>query len=370
MIKVGITGQPGFMGTHLFNFLSLKEAVGCIPFEDNYFEDNSKLENFVRQCDTIVHLAAMNRHGDPQVIYDTNIRLVKQLISAMENTNHTPHVIMSSSTQEERDNPYGNSKREGRKLLINWAERTGGRFTGMIIPNVFGPFGRPYYNSVISTFAHQLTHNEKPRIEVDASLKLIYINELVRKFYKIITEPIVSEKHNIKHQFESTVSNLLSRMEQYNEQYAINHTLPKLDDPLEVSLFNTFRSYLDLSRFPVKYTQHSDSRGSFVETVKSAGQGQFSFSTTKPGITRGNHYHLRKVERFAVIKGEAIIRLRKVGTAEVHEFRLSGSEPSFVDMPIWYTHNITNVGKDDLYTLFWINEFFDPDDPDTFYEEV
>jgi len=168
MIKIGITGQAGFIGTHLYNFFGLKKEFIRIPFYDDYFADPSKLEAFVGQCDVIVHLAALNRHNDPQVIYDTNIELVRKLISAMESTGNRPHVLFSSSTQEERDNVFGKSKREGRKLLAEWAARSGGVFTGMVIPNVFGPFGNPYYNSVVATFSHQLTHNEQPRVDVDA----------------------------------------------------------------------------------------------------------------------------------------------------------------------------------------------------------
>jgi UDP-2-acetamido-2,6-beta-L-arabino-hexul-4-ose reductase len=146
---------------------------------------------------------------------------------------------------------------------------------------------------------------------------------------------------------------------------------PVLNDKFEVNLFNTFRCYMDIpNHYPVKLVMNTDDRGTFVETIKTGLGGQVSFSTTKPGITRGNHFHTRKIERFAVIKGKARIQLRRIGTDKVLDFELDGSEPSYVDMPIWYTHNITNVGDEELYTIFWINEFFNPDDPDTFFEKV
>ena len=167
MIKIGITGQAGFIGTHLIIFLDLKRTKFTrIPFQDDFFSDQDKLEAFVKQCDAIVHLAALNRHNDPQTIYDTNIGLVKKLISALENTGSKPHILFSSSTQEERDNIFGKSKREGREMLAQWAEKNGALFTGMVIPNVFGPFGNPYYNSVVATFSHQLTHDEQPRLKL------------------------------------------------------------------------------------------------------------------------------------------------------------------------------------------------------------
>ena len=378
MLKVGITGQAGFMGTHLYNYLGLQKNIQRIPFEDNYFENKEKLHNFVKSCDTIVHLAAMNRHGDPQVIYDTNISLVKQLIEACEATNSTPHILFSSSTQEERNNPYGKSKKEGRELFEQWAEKNIAQFTGLIIPNVFGPFGHPYYNSVVATFCHQLTHNETPKIDVDGVVKLIYVGELVQQItehiLRVITEhpnEVVIEQIRLQHTSEANVSTILNILESYKQNYFEKGEIPELDTPFKLNLFNTFVCYIDHnSFFPFKLNKHTDNRGSFVETVKLQSGGQVSFSTTVRGITRGNHFHTRKAERFAVIKGSARIDIRRIGTNEVKSFELEGGEPSFVDMPIWHTHNITNIGDEDLYTIFWINEFYDPNDPDTYFETV
>lgn len=371
--KVGITGQAGFVGTHLYNTLGLQpDKFERIPFEDSFFEDDKKLQNFVSECDTIVHLAAMNRHGDPQVIYDTNIKLVKQLITACEETNSKPHILFSSSTQEERDNLYGKSKKEGRQMFEDWAMKNDARFSGMIIPNVFGPFGHPYYNSVVATFCHQLTHNETPKIEKDGELKLIYVGELVQEILKLITShqlPVTS--HQIPHTAEIKVTELLQKLKSYKENYFEKSIIPNLDDPFDRNLFNTFVCYIDHKAFfPFHLKLNTDDRGSFVETVKLNSGGQVSFSTTVPGITRGNHFHIRKAERFAVIKGKARIQLRRIGTDEVLNFDLDGSQPAYVDMPVWYTHNITNVGNDDVYTIFWISEFFHPDDADTYYETV
>jgi UDP-2-acetamido-2,6-beta-L-arabino-hexul-4-ose reductase len=163
-MKIGITGQSGFIGTHLYNFLGLQNNVERIPFKDSYFTEKDKLNEFVKSCDAIVHLAAMNRHNDPQELYKTNINLVKLLIESMETEKVAPHILFSSSIQEDKDNLYGKSKKEGRELLINWAEKNNAKFTGFVIPNVFGPFGHPFYNSVIATFSHQLTHNETPKL--------------------------------------------------------------------------------------------------------------------------------------------------------------------------------------------------------------
>ncbi len=389
-MKIGITGQTGFVGTHLYNFLGLQENVERIPFKDEYFDKEKDLENFVQSCDVIVHLAALNRHNDPEVIYKMNMYLVQKLIRACESTNSTPHILFSSSTQEEKDNAYGKSKLDGRKLLEEWAKRNKAQFTGFIIPNVFGPFGNPYYNSFIATFCHQLTHGEQPKIDVDGEVKLIYVGELVKVIFgeinrtqitqieQINTDKKISvnqsdQRHlrSISHTSEIKVSKVLSLLESYKSNYFEKGIIPNLDNEFEKNLFNTFLCYIDhKSFFPFYLTRHSDERGSFVETIKLNSGGQVSFSTTVPGITRGNHYHTRKAERFAVIKGKARIELRKIGTDEVLSFELDGDKPSFVDMPVWYTHNITNIGDEELYTFFWINEHFDPEDGDTYFEKV
>lgn len=399
MIRVGITGQSGFIGMHLYNTLGLEpEKFERIPFKDDFFSNPIKLEEFVGHCDAIVHLAAMNRHNNPQVIYDTNLWLIKQLIKACENTGSAPHLLFSSSTQEERDNLYGKSKRDGRILFENWTLENNGRFTGLVIPNVFGPFGLPYYNSVVATFCHQLTHNETPKIEMDGEMKLIYVGELVneiiksiiKKHYETQTKPIqgnCTDKMNkdqqnlcqplstetiyVPHTSQLKVSSLLQKLQEYKTKYFEKGIIPCLEKPFDRDLFNTFLSYINLSTFfPFHLKQFTDDRGSFVETVKLHSGGQVSFSTTNPGITRGNHFHTRKAERFAVIKGKAHINIRRIGTEKVLSFELDGSRPSFVDMPVWYTHNITNSGNEDLYTIFWINEHYNPEDGDTYFEKV
>jgi len=372
MIKIGITGQSGFLGTHLFNTLGLyPEKFLRIPFEDSYFEDTIKLYQFVTQCDIIVHLAAVNRHNDPEFIYHTNVTLVKKLIDALELTDHCPHILYSSSIQEDIDNLYGKSKKEGREMLAEWSKKNNALFTGFVFPNIFGPFGDPYYNSFIATFCYQLTHEETPKIDVDKTVLLLYVADTVKIIIDAIFNKLNKEEFRISSFTERKVTDILEILKTYRSTYFIKGTIPELKDQFEINLFNTFRTYIDLKQHnPVKLKLNSDERGSFVETVKTNLGGQFSFSTTKPGVTRGNHFHIRKIERFAVIKGNALIQLRRIGTNEVLKFELNGDEPSFVDMPIWYTHNITNIGKEDLYTLFWVNEFFDPDNPDTYYEKV
>lgn len=372
MIKIGITGKNGFIGTHLFNTLNLEpEKYELVTFKRSFFETQEALEKFVSKCDVIIHLAALNRHKDAKSLYDTNIKLVDNLVVALDKTNSRPHVILSSSSQETNDNPYGKSKKIGRELLVNWAKRSKAIFTGLIIPNVFGPFGDPFYNSVVATFSHQIANNEKPTIKVDGDLKLIYVNELVQNFIIKINTNKTEEKYIVPHTAEFKVSELLDKLSYYKVTYQDKGEIPTLKTNFDINLFNTFRCYIDIkNQFPVKLVEHTDSRGSFVEVIRLGIGGQVSFSTTVPGITRGNHFHTRKIERFAVIKGKALIQLRRIGTDEVLDFYLDGNEPSYVDMPIWYTHNIKNIGDEILYTNFWINESYDPKDADTYFENV
>lgn len=373
-MKIGITGQPGFIGTHLYNYLSLTpDKYTLVPFRDDFFDAPEKLAAFVSGCDFIVHLAAVNRHHDPDEIYSKNIELVDKLIAALKESKSKAHVIFSSSTQEERENIYGRSKREGRLILSAWARENASGFTGLIIPNVFGPFGRPYYNSVIATFSHQLTNGESPKIEIDAELSLIYVGELVKVIEEVILnkQGQIDEGYCVDHTSKIKVTDILKKLEYYRDNYFNNGIIPLLETSFDINLFNTFRSYMDLEKFfPRKYKLNKDERGVFVETMKLNVGGQVSYSTTVPGITRGNHFHTRKIERFAVVKGEALIQLRRIDQDKVINLYLSGNEPAYVDMPVWYTHNIKNIGTEEVVTMFWINEFYDPADPDTFFQQV
>ena len=371
-INIGITGQNGFVGTHLYNTLKLSpQKYNLIEFKKNYFKDKLILDCFVSKCDVIVHLAALNRHDIPSVIYNTNIELVSLLIDSLNRTQSVSHIIMSSSTQEENDNLYGNSKKQGRLMFGEWAKNKNVIFSGLIIPNVFGPFGKPNYNSVVATFCNQLSNNQTPKIEFDSELKLIYINELVDCIINSINQKNNQEEYKVKHTSKIRVSHLLCLLKNFKTIYQDNGEIPTLKNTFELNLFNTFRCYIDIKNyFPRKIKKHEDSRGSFVELIRLGIGGQISFSTTFAGVTRGNHFHTRKIERFAVINGQALIQLRRIGSNEVLDFYLNGKDPSYVDMPIWYTHNIKNVGNDVLYTMFWINETYNDQDSDTYFEEV
>lgn len=367
-LRVGITGFTGFVGTHLLATLRLQpNRYEPVLLPDGDFSHESALRAFVRECDVIVHLAALNRHPEQEVIYATNVRLVEQLIEAMRAEQVTPHLLFSSSTQEKLDNAYGRSKLHGRKLLEEWATQCGASFTGLVVPNVYGEFSKPNYNTFIATFAHKLIHGQTPTILNDANVPLIHVGSLCRFIMSQFPESGV-RRVEVPWDCERKVSDVLALFTRFQELYTQQGIIPVLQDKNDINLFNTFRSYIPPRC--MKLAVHGDERGVFVETAKVGTGGQFSFSTTVPGVTRGNHFHTRKIERFIVMKGRARIQLRRVGTEQVFEFELDGTEPAYVDMPVWYTHNITNIGQEELYTQFWINEWYDPEDGDTYFETV
>jgi UDP-2-acetamido-2,6-beta-L-arabino-hexul-4-ose reductase len=368
--KIGITGIDGFLGSHLKDRLLREENVEVLAFDDSYFEEFEKLKSFAQKCDVLVHLAAMNR-GDQEQLYNVNVGLVGKLVDALQQTHSCPHVIFSSSTQCRLDNPYGLSKKEGARLLSQWAQENNAPLSILMIPNIFGDRGKPFYNSVVATFCYQLTHDLQPEIHTDKEFGLIYINELVEEICKAIEPPPKAVASlGIPPTKFIMVSDILAMLNRFKEAYYSKRMVPNLEAGFEQHLYNTFLTYMedsDYEQFPVL---HSDDRGDLFEVVKQEDGGQVFFSTTKPGITRGNHYHTRKMEKFCVVKGNAVIRLRRIGTDEVIEYSVSGSKPASIEMPIFYTHSIENVGTKELLTLFWTNELFDKNDPDTFYESV
>jgi UDP-2-acetamido-2,6-beta-L-arabino-hexul-4-ose reductase len=374
-MRIGITGESGFIGSSLKNYLSLNQDINIIKFNSSYFDNFIELRKFVKECDVIIHLAAKNRHDRLDELFNINIDLVKKLIEALEIENTKPHVYFASSTQEKLDNPYGCSKKIGQSLLENWAKLSGANLTSLIIPNVFGPFCKPDYNSFIATFAFKLCNGEMPQISNDKDVDLIFVDSLskyiIQHIYKNIDTKAIIETLEIPADFTQSVSNIFKLFNLYKKIYIDNGIIPDLRDRNEVNLFNTFRSYINHKLyFPVTLKKSTDERGIFVETIKLMTGGQISFSTTEPTIIRGNHFHTRKIERFIVIKGEALIQLKKYGQDNILEFNLDGNNPSYVDIPVWHSHNIKNIGESELYTLFWINEFYDESDSDTFINKI
>lgn len=365
-MKIGITGAAGLLGWHLRAFLQGQPDVQIALAGRETFTSSERLQEFVRGLDAVVHLAGMNR-GEDQEIYETNLVLTKALISACEATHARPHIVFSSSTHIARDTSYGRSKRECAELLRAWESRSEGRFTNFILPNVFGEGGRPFYNSAVSTFCYQLANKEEPKIIQDAEIELVHTQQVAAAMWKAIhtLQPAEIRLYGVKIQ----VSEVLAKLRALSELYAQQVT-PDLRGPFDLDLFNTYRSYLYPQAYPIAVTVRTDTRGRLFETMRSLNGGQSFVSSTKPGVTRGDHYHLHKYERFFVLSGDAVIRIRRVFSDKVDEFVVSGDRPAYIDIPTLHAHNITNTKNSELLTFFWSHQLFDPNNADTIPEVV
>ena len=370
-MKVTITGQDGFIGFHLYNTIKYKfHKIELIDFRKNYFKESDKIDQIFSSTDVIIHLAGLNRHDDENYLLDQNIILGKKIIDSIIRINFKGKLIFASSIQQKDDNAYGVSKRKSVENFFNASSKYAFTFINLVIPNVFGPFCKPNYNSFIATFCYNSLNKKKNIIKKNKDVPLIYIDNLIHQIIQKIKvgstdEFKVIEDINIK------VNEVKNIIDDFNQVYFKNGNIPDLNNPFKINLFNTFHSYIEPEHFfPRKHRLINDDRGSFAEILRSSSKGQVSFSVTNPGHTRGNHFHTRKIERFSVLEGEAEINIKKIGSNKIHTFTLSGKNPCYVDMQVWYTHNVKNIGDKNLITLFWINEFYNENDSDTFFEKV
>ena len=367
-MRIGITGADGFLGWHLRSLLHGDTTEDtAVPCDQVSFADDHALDNLVVTSDAIVHFAGINRGTDDEVL-NGNLAITDRLIAALVRSGRSPRVLFASSIQIERDNTYGEAKRACAQHLQAWADSCGARFTTVVLPNVFGEFGHPFYNSVVATFCHQLVHSEEPHIGVDAPLELIHAQDAVARFVTLAHDGTVGVVR-VKGHEPMLVSEILRRLQGLNALYT-GGTFPVLADSFDLQLFNTLQSF----RFPDQargtLEVHADARGSLWEVARAQGAGQTFVSWTLPGVTRGNHYHRHKVERFAVLSGSGRIRLRRLFTPDVYTYDLAGEAPGYVDMPTFCTHSIENIGSTSLLTLFWSCELFDAGNPDTWSEPV
>lgn len=364
--KIAVTGSGGLIGWHFRVFLFTHPEVEVIPCNREQFNNDAYLKSVVENADVIVHLAGMNR-GDEDEIAKTNVALADRIVEFCQVSDKKPQVIYSSSTHAEGDSKYGISKKTAGEHLAAWAEESGAKFCNLILPHVFGEHGKPFYNSVVSTFCHQLANGETPKIDRDGQLHLLHTQQVAELIWEQIESgnsgDVRPEGVPVK------VSELLARLNRLVERYK-DGVVPNLDDELDHRLFNTWRSYLPHENRPRDLILHADNRGDLFEAIRADGQGQVFVSTTHPDITRGNHFHTHKVERFLVVSGKAKIRLRKVHCDEVHTYEVSGDKLQAIDIPTFHTHNISNVGDGPLVTLFWAGEHFDPDNSDTYFLPV
>ena len=369
-MKILISGHNGFVGKHLIRKLKCLKSQHEIDFLTKSNFQSNNLVNKISPNDIIFHFAGVNRDANDEEVYKKNNKINELLHSAFEEIKFKGKLLFTSSIQEDSDTIYGKEKKNARLKFEEQSNYLGYKFYGIIAPNIFGPFCRPNYNSFIATFSSMIINKEAPKIENDKKVSLIYIGDFVDEIVKILDNKNSIELPN-SIIYNYSVSHILSKLNVFNAIYIQKGQMPKVDSNFDLCLFNTFRSYIDYKNFfPIIYEKFQDDRGLFSELTRSFSEGQTSYSITKKGEIRGNHFHTRKVERFSVIKGKAKIQLREILSDQKIEFLLDGSSPSYVDMPIWYTHNIENVGDEDLITIFWINEHYKEDSSDTYLENI
>ena len=364
--KIVVTGSDGLLGWHVRVLLSTNDHVEVVPCNRQTFNDDDALSQYLSGADAVIHLAGMNR-GDEAEVAAANVAIAERLANACRSNSVTPHVVYSSSTHIDGDSQYGKSKKQAGETLGEWATESGAKFCDLVLPHIYGEHGKPFYNSACSTFAHQIAQGEQPSVTGNGQLNLLHTQQAARIIWDVIQNGTTGQ---LRPQGESiSVVDLVERLTRLAERYR-SGVVPSFEDPFDLRLFNTWRSYLTAEQRPIDFKFHSDDRGSLFETIRSDGKGQVFLSTTHPGITRGNHFHLNKVERFAVISGKATIRMRRVLHDQVDEYEVSGDKPQAIDMPTLYTHNITNTGDEPLVTLFWAAQHFDPENPDTYFLPV
>ena len=364
MARYVMTGGHGFLGLHTRAALYEQgHEVRLIPVGEGF--DASQARAALDGADQLLHLAGVNRGTDSEVA-DGNRLFSQQVSDVLLEVDRAPaRVVFANSVQATNGSVYGEAKSAAGERLARAAASRGAGYEDVRLPNLFGEFGRPFYNAVTATFCHLIAAGEEPQVHQDRELTLLHAQNAADV---LIGSTPVSNMADLE--VNETVGGLARRLTAMARVYERTE-IPDLASPFDRDLFNTYRSYLYPGGLPLGITRHADARGSFFEIVRAhGGSGQTSFSTTAPGVTRGDHYHRRKVERFTVLAGEAEISLRKLGTSDVHTFRVNGETPVSVDMPTLVSHNITNVGDSTLYTAFWTNDIFDPKNPDTIPEVV
>ena len=360
---VGITGAAGFFGWHLRCRLHTFGWEYRLA-DRSTFADPKAMDEFVSQSDVVVHLAGVNRASSDEEISSGNLGLATALAEARTRTGSSFDVVYANSIKADEPGVYGEAKSGAATILAESAASDGTRFVDILFPHLFGEFGVPFYNSGVTTFGHQLAEGEPSQVN-EGQLELLHVQDASQIIMDAISNELNEQMRPAGRKI--SVPDTYAIMKRMAESYVGPGTVPLIaDDIFELRLFNTIRSQMWPSAYPMQLTKHADQRGAFFEVVRAWGQGQTSISTTVPGVIRGEHYHLDKVERFAVISGEAMIRVRRLFTDEVVEFPVSGDEPVFIDMPPLCTHDITNTGENELVTLFWSHDHFDPTNGDTY----
>ena len=381
-MNILVTGAKGFVGRNLVSQLHNIQSgkaknYGVFSdmqvFEYDVDSDPCELDVYCKRADFVFNLAGVNRPKDQAEFMQGNFGFASALLDTLKKYNNSCPVMISSSTQAALDNPYGESKRAGENLLFDYARETGARVLVYRFPNVFGKWCRPNYNSAVATFCNNIAHNLPIQVnDPSVMLHLVYVDDVVDELIAALSGNehregdycVVPIVHTV------TLGKIVDLLYSFREMSG-NLQVPDLGDPFTKKLYSTYLSYFPKDKFSYPLKMNVDSRGSFTEIIRTPDRGQFSVNISKPGITKGQHWHHTKNEKFVVVSGHGLIQLRKIGTDEVLNYEVNGDKIEVVEMIPGYTHNIINLSDTEvLVTFMWCNECFDPARPDTFFEEV
>ncbi|MEG2184645.1 MAG: capsular polysaccharide biosynthesis protein CapF [Cloacibacillus sp.] len=370
-MKILVTGANGFIGRNLITELRSHGYTDIYEYDIDNTED--ELDAFTADCGFIFHLAGINRPQNQEEFMQGNFGFTSVLLNKLKRYNNKSPIMLSSSIQAELDNPYGKSKKAGEELLFEYAKENGTQAYIYRFPNVFGKWCRPNYNSAVATFCHNIANGLPIKVnDRNTAVNLVYIDDILKELRDLLNGKAnidAAGRCYVPITYTATLGQIADLLYSFKDTRALL-SIPDMSDNFTKKLYSTYLSYIPTDQFAYPLKMNIDSRGSFTEMIRTTDRGQFSVNITKPGITKGNHWHHTKNEKFAVVSGNAKISFRRLGTNEIIDYNVSGDKIEIVDIPTGYTHSITNTGTSDLITFMWVNEPYDPDRPDTYIELV
>lgn len=369
-MKILVTGSNGFVGKNLCATLKYSDYTVATFDKSNSMEE---LEAMLLEADFIVHLAGSNRPVNPEEFYSVNQDLTANMLKILVANGKKTPVILSSSIQAALDNDYGKSKLAGEQVLIDYAQETGAEVMIYRYPNLFGKWSQPNYNTVVATWCHNISRDLPITVnDPSVELELVYVDDVIAEIMKSIEgkgNQVKPYYHEVPVSHKVTLGEIHDLLQKFKASRQ-DFFVPNMEPGFETKLYSTYLSFLPTDQFSYPLTMHKDERGSFTEFIKSNDRGQVSINVSRPGITKGEHWHHSKNEKFLVVKGSGVIQLRNIFSDEVIEYFVNGDALEVVDIPTGYTHNIINNTNEDMVTVMWVNEPFDPSTPDTFFEKV
>ena len=382
-MNILVTGAKGFVGKNLVEALKnirdgkdKTRGIGSdlIIYEFDIDTPPENLDEYCKAADFVFHIAGVNRPENQEEFMEGNFGFTSVLLETLKKYDNKAPILITSSIQAALDNPYGKSKKAGEDLIFGYGKENGVKTLVYRLPNLFGKWCRPNYNSAVATFCHNISHNLPITVnDENHQLTLVYIDDLIDEMLRGLKgeETRDGEFCSVPVSHKATLGEIVKLLYEFKNIPETKFVPDLTENSFSKKLYSTYLSYLDPKNFSYELKMNCDDRGSFTEIIRTLNGGQFSVNISKPGITKGNHWHNTKTEKFVVVSGEGLIRLRKINSEEVVEYRVSGEKITVVDMIPGYTHSIVNLSDTkDLVTLMWCNECFDPERPDTFFEEV